>query len=101
MRQVALLFIFFCFASAAGAQKNGSVKGIAFDTIAKQPVAAATVTVLDRKDSSLVTFTMTGNDGRFELKGLANGDYRLLVTHISYHNSNTAFSITDANKNKE
>ncbi|HUR64710.1 MAG TPA: outer membrane beta-barrel family protein [Chitinophagaceae bacterium] len=101
MRQVLPLFILLCIASGASAQKNGSVKGIAFDTISKQPVAAATVTILDRKDSSLISFTMTGNDGRFELKGLANGDYRLLITHISYHNSNTHFSITDGNKNKE
>ena len=85
----------------AAAQKNGSVKGLAFDTLAKQPVGAATVTVLERKDSSLVTFTMTGSDGRFELKGLANGDYRLLITHVNYHNSNRYFSISDTTKTAE
>ena len=69
---------------------------MAFDTIRKQPVAAATVTVLERKDSSLVSFTMTGNDGRFELKGLANGDYRLMITHVNYHNSNKYFNISDS-----
>ncbi|MFZ1327649.1 MAG: outer membrane beta-barrel protein, partial [Chitinophagaceae bacterium] len=83
------------------AQKNGSVKGIAFDTISKLPVAAATITVLERKDSSLVTFTMTGNDGRFELKGLANGEYRLMISHVSYYNTNKYFTITDADKNAE
>src|SRR3569832_2884603 len=85
----------------AQAQKNGSVKGLAFDTISKQPVAGATVTVLERKDSSLVTFTMTGNDGRFELRGIANGDYRLLISHVYYHNSNTFFAISDNNKAAE
>ena len=44
---------------------------------------------------------MTGSDGRFELKGLANGDYRLMITHVSYHNSNKFFSITEANKTAE
>lgn len=89
-----------CLLSSAGmAQKNGTVKGIAFDTISKQPVAAATVTVLERKDSSLAAFTMTGPDGRFEVKGLSNGDYRLLITHVNYHNSNNYFSVTDGNKN--
>jgi len=77
------------------------VKGVAYDTLAKQPIAAATVTVLERKDSSLVSFTMTGNDGRFEIKGLANGDYRLLITHVNYHNSNKYFSITDSSKNAD
>ena len=101
MRKVYLLLLSVCFTTALLAQKNGSVKGIAFDTISKQPVAGATVTVLEKNDSSLVSFTMTGNDGHFELKGLANGDYRLLITHVNYYNSNTYFTITDNKKNAE
>lgn len=101
MRRFFTLLFIICLAGEAAAQKNGTVKGIAFDTISKQNVGAATITVLERKDSSLVTFTMTGPDGRFEIKGLANGDYRLLITHISYHNSNTYFSISDSLKNPD
>lgn len=81
------------------AQKNGSVKGVAFDTLAKQPVASATITVLSKKDSSLVTFTLTNNNGSFELRGIPNGEYRLLITHINYYNSNTYFTIDDNKKN--
>ncbi|MBI5371122.1 MAG: outer membrane beta-barrel protein [Sphingobacteriales bacterium] len=99
-RFITLLFIG-CLAGPLSAQKNGTVKGIAFDTISKQNVGAATITVLERKDSSLVTFTMTGADGRFEIRGLANGDYRLLITHVNYHNSNKYFSITDSLKNAD
>jgi len=101
MRKIFLLLLSACFVTAVSAQKNGVVKGIAFDTISKQPVAAATVTVLERTDSSLVSFTMTGSDGRFQLSGLANGDYRLMISHVNYHNSNKYFSITDGNKNAE
>ncbi len=99
MRKVYLLLLSVCFTTTLLAQKNGFVNGIAFDTISKQPVSGATVSVLEKKDSSLVSFTMTGNDGRFELKGLANGDYRLLITHVNYYNSNTYFAISDNNKN--
>ena len=101
MRKIYLLLLSVCFTTVLVAQKNGSVRGVAFDTISKQPVAGATITVLERIDSSLVTFTMTENDGRFALKGLANGEYRLLITHVNYHNSNTFFKITDNNKNAE
>lgn len=101
MRKIFLLLLSACFTTALLAQKNGSVKGLAFDTISKQPVSSATITVLDRKDSSLVSFTMTGNDGRFQLAGLANGDYRLLITHVNYHNSNKYFSITEGVKNAD
>ena len=97
MRKIYFTLIsLFVFAASLSAQKNGSVKGVAYDTIGKQPVPAATVTVLDRKDSSLVSFTMAGNDGRFEIRGLTNGSYRLLITHVNFHNSNRYFSISDS-----
>lgn len=99
MRKALLALIIIGFTTAASAQKNGAVSGTAFDTISKQPVPAATITVLNSKDSSLVTFTMTGNDGKFNLTGLAEGSYRLLITHVNYHNSNIWFSITDSTRN--
>ena len=83
---------------AANAQKTGNIKGIVFDTIAKQPVAAATITVLQRSDSSLVTFTMTNSRGEFSLTNVGYGDFRLLVTHVNYHNVNKFFTVNDANK---
>lgn len=101
MRKFCYLLLLLGFTVAGFAQKNGSIKGVAFDTISHVPVVAATISVLDRKDSSLVTFTMTDNTGRFELKGIPNGDYRLLITHVNYHNSNTRFSITDNDKVKD
>jgi hypothetical protein len=100
MRKILFTLLVVVCSAAAKAQKGGTVKGIAFDTIGKQPVAGATVTVLDRKDSSLVSFTMTGNEGRFEIRGVPNGDYRLLITHVNYHNSNKYFSVTE-NKDVE
>lgn len=84
---------------SSSAQKSGNLKGIVFDTIAKQPVPAATITVLQAKDSSLVTFTMTNSRGEFSLTNVPYGDFRLLVTHVNYHNVNKYFSITEANKN--
>ena len=101
MRKIFLFIFSLCFTTLLLAQKNGSVKGIAFDTISKQPLGGATVTLLEKKDSSLVTFTMTGNDGHFELKGFANGEYRILITHVNYFNSNKIFTISDNNKNAD
>jgi hypothetical protein len=101
MRKIYLTLLSFLVAGCLLAQKNGSIRGIAFDTLSKQVVASATVTVVEKKDSSLVTFTMTDNNGFFELKGIPNGEYRLMITHIAYHNSNTFFTISDAKKNLE
>lgn len=98
MKHCYLLIISCLLYSLAIAQQKGVVKGLAWDTLSKQPVASATVTLLLRKDSSLVSFTMTDSKGQFEITGLANGEYRLLTTHVSYHNTSKLFTIDDSHK---
>lgn len=98
MQKIYLLIVSCFLYTFSLAQKNGVVKGIAFDTLSKQPVLSATVTLLQKKDSSLVSFTMTDNKGQFEISGLANGEYRLLTTHVNYHNASRFFTIDDMHK---
>ena len=93
-----LLLVLALFSTSLLAQKNGTVKGVAYDTLGKKTVNAVTVTVLDRKDSSLVSFTMTDNTGNFELRGIPNGNYRVMLSHVSYHNTSKYFSISDSSK---
>ncbi len=95
-----LLLLICCFTvKMVTAQKNGTVSGRLMDTLVNKPVAGATVTVLDRQDSSLVSFTMTDVEGNFSIKGIAEGTYRLLFTHVNYRNSSKPFAITAADKN--
>ncbi len=82
-----LLFIVCCFTLTAYAQKTGTIKGTVQDTISGQPVASATITLFKKADSSLISFTMTDNKGYFQLTGIPNGNYRLLITHVKYHNT--------------
>ncbi len=63
MKYIFTLIFFLLSFVVAHAQKNNTVKGFAFDTLAKQPVAFATVTLLLKKDSSLINFTMTDEKG--------------------------------------
>ena len=99
MRQFSFILLFLLLSLAGTAQKNGIVKGIAFDTISKQPVSSSTITLLQKKDSSLVSFTIADNTGKFEITGIANGEYRLLITHVNYYNSSQLFTIDDNHKN--
>ena len=46
-----------------------------------------------------MSFTMTDNNGRFELSGVQNGEYRLLITHVNYHASNQGVKIDIDHKN--
>lgn len=102
MRKIyVLLIITAIITTSAQAQRNGSIKGIAFDTLAKRALPDVTITVLLKKDSSLVSFSMTDNAGRFSITGLANGEYRLLLSHVAYHNSVKYFTVSDQNKNPD
>ena len=82
----------------AAAQKNGIIKAVAYDSLLRKPVGSATISLLEKKDSSLVSFSVTGDDGNFEFKNIQDGDYRLLITHPNYHNSNTFISIREDHK---
>ncbi|HUR64713.1 MAG TPA: outer membrane beta-barrel family protein [Chitinophagaceae bacterium] len=100
MKQIfslAALILVFAFSSTAQ-KADGSIKGKLMDTTAKQPVADATVSVLNAKDSSLATFTLSNKQGAFEVKGLAPGDYRLIVSSKGYMEVKQSFSISETNK---
>jgi hypothetical protein len=87
------------FFMGAQAQKaDGSIKGKLLDSASKQPILDATVSVMAVKDSSLATFTLTNKQGGFEVKGLADGDYVMIVSHKSYDPFSKPFEISDANK---
>lgn len=49
MRKIYLSLLLVCFTFHLFAQKNGIVKGVAFDTISRQPVTAATITLMEKK----------------------------------------------------
>ena len=95
-------FLLFTLILTAQAQKfDGSIKGKLVDTAAKLPVAGATISVLNAKDSSLATFTLSNKSGVFEVKGLAEGDYRLIFSSKGYTEFKRTVSITVAEKTVE
>jgi len=95
MRKLPLLFILALLFSVAHAQKaDGIIKGKLVDTSGKQPIIDATISVLQAKDSALVTFTLSNKTGAFEVKGLAAGDYRLIITHQAFLEWKKLVSVT-------
>lgn len=58
----------------------GTVKGKLVDTVRKESMAKATVSIINPKDSSLVTYTVANEKGEFEIKDLEAGLYKLLVS---------------------
>ena len=61
-----------------------SFKGTITDTLNKQNLANAVISVLRAKDSVLVTFTRTDAQGNFMVKNLPPGNFILMVSYPSY-----------------
>jgi hypothetical protein len=73
---------------------NGIVKGRLTDTLSKETLGEATVSILKRVDSSVVAYILANPKGEFEIKGIDTGSYRLLATFQGYQNLSRLIDIT-------
>ena len=72
----------------------GEVRGVVLAED-KTPVAGATVTVRNKRDSSLVTGAVAKDDGSFRIQGLRPGTYYLRITQLGYApRTSPDFSVT-------
>jgi hypothetical protein len=79
---VIALFCMLLFSGQAIAQNNKiNIIGMVTDTT-NAPLVAATVLLTQASDSTLAAFTQTDDDGRFLIKNVEQGDYRLQITYI-------------------
>lgn len=77
------------------AQKiNGVAKGILQDSVSAIPLSDATISVVRSKDSSLISFTVTGSTGFFEIKNIDGGAYHLLISYTGMQNFKRQFTIS-------
>jgi Outer membrane protein beta-barrel family/Carboxypeptidase regulatory-like domain len=95
-RTILLIALLIAGVSPLWAQKNvtGSIRGKLVDTAGKQSLADATISLIDLKDSSSTGFTTASDKGIFEIKGIDEGRYRVLITFGGYQNVSRIFSIT-------
>src|SRR5688572_20320879 len=98
MNKVYVCILSLCFCNFSFSQNNGSIYGSLVDTVLKQAVPDVTITILNGKDSALITFGRTNKKGSFDIKFLPKGSYRLLATHVGYRNYSRNFEISEDNK---
>ena len=96
--QTLLALLFFTFSFAQAQKAEGILKGNLKDSSDNQPIVSAIVSVLRLADSTMVTFTMSNKTGAFEVKGLANGDYRIIISSKGYVEMNKTVSVNATNK---
>ncbi|GAB4091861.1 outer membrane beta-barrel protein [Flaviaesturariibacter terrae] len=94
MRKILLSLLLLTGALASGAQFR--VTGSLRDTTSRSNPALATVTLLQKKDSTLVTFTRTDSAGRFRTAEVPPGSYVLLITYPRFADLAEPVEIRDA-----
>ena len=97
MKRIFTLFILvFAFATAGFAQKriSGTIQGKLTDTLFKDNLADATITVLHATDSAVVTYTLANAKGEFQINNIDAGTYRLMITYQGYAPKYKRFTIS-------
>jgi hypothetical protein len=80
MKKTLLLFAFITLLSHAFAQQETQLKGKVWDTLGKAPLSQAVIALFSKKDSTLLQFTRSKQDGTFNLPNIAKGKYFVMVT---------------------
>ena len=70
MKHTIICLLFFLFAVSAFAQNRYAIKGVIADSVEHVKLNTSSVAVLQAKDSILVKFTYSENDGSFAVNGL-------------------------------
>jgi len=94
MRTLFLLIAVSCLPWPVFAQSNGLVKGKLTDTVSRQPLVGATVSIVHNTDSSLIDFSITDKQGMFEVANLAKGNYKLITSYTGFIIYKKEFSIS-------
>ena len=89
-----LILTFITSLTVVAQNKAGIVKGKLADTLFKESMAEATVSVLHVHDSSVVAFSLANTNGDFEVKGIDTGSYRVLITFQGYQSISKNIQLT-------
>ncbi len=94
--RVVILGILLSITGQAFAQQ-GTLKGKLFDSVSKQALPLATITVFRAKDTSIVTYRLSDPQGNFKIPGLPSSlDLRAVITSSGYKVYRKEFSFSSS-----
>ncbi len=97
MKQAAIILLSFLSICAASAQ-SGSITGKLSDSATHKPLAFATITVFNAKDTAIITYRLTNPDGDFKVGGLPlDLPLRVIITFSGYQAFRKEFTLSAAN----
>ncbi|TCJ19167.1 TonB-dependent receptor [Flaviaesturariibacter flavus] len=90
-----LLFALLLLLAGGGLRAQFRVTGSLSDTVGHKAPELASIVVLQKKDSSLVTFTRSDVEGHFRTAPIAPGHYVVLITYPKFADLADAITVTD------
>lgn len=84
MNRIFTLLVFFLLPFIIHAQQQPAIRGVVYDTASKHGLAYATVSIVNAKDSTLVTFTRADSTGKFKFGPLEKGKYLLSSSYVGF-----------------
>ncbi len=93
-RVLLILLVFFAYSIKVSAQTNTIVTGNVKDTLNLHHLDGATISLINTKDSSLLSFVRTDSGGNFIFKNVPKGKYRLSVSYTGFHTTWRDFQVS-------
>ncbi len=84
MNKIFSLLTATAFALSANAQNTGKISGSIKDGGNQKVIDAATISLLQAKDSSLIKTAVTDKDGNFTFENIQDGTYLVLATSVGH-----------------
>ncbi len=91
-----IIFILFALSAIGQGKFNGTVKGLAYNSLTNTGLQGATVVVLNRTDSSTAAYTTTDSLGFFQMQQLDAGAYILGISFTGFAEYIYDFALTAA-----
>ena len=70
--------------SAISNGSTGKISGKVLDAATGQPISYASISLAQSSDNKEVNGTTTDDKGTFQITGIADGNYKLLIYFVSY-----------------
>lgn len=81
MLKKTFIFILFTFSVLTAWAQKANIRGVVTDTVEKRKLEYSAVLLIRSSDSVMVKTMRTDRNGKFELKNLSAGDYKILISY--------------------
>ncbi len=99
MYKILLLSFFVCIVSELFSQTTGVISGKLIDSVGKQQLRSASISVMDANDSTVLVFGLSKEKGVFEIKNVPLGYFILQISYQGFKTVSKKINLTEEQPN--